>query len=346
LDDAYDVDSGNPAVIPVDTEGDGTPDYLDEDTDNDGIDDYIEGWDTNDDGTPETVATGSDTDGDGLDNAYDTVNNTTTVQDGTNNTTPQDYPDLNIPGGDRDWREYVAEPSMTLIKSAAFNDENGDGMAQVGETITYTFTVTNTGNVIIRGLTVDDAVVTVTGGPIDLDVGQTDSSTFTATYTLTQEDLDRGYVENQATVTGTAPNGDTVTAVSDAGTDADGNPIADPLNTETPDGEGLTDGDPANDPTVVKVLGIKINQVFTPNGDGINDTWVVNGITHFANRVEIYNRWGNLVYAADNYKNDWDGRANVSRVMNKGEYLPAGTYYYIIDLGEYGKFAGYLYLNK
>ena len=110
LDDAYDPDANGskPLTAPEDTDGDGTPDYLDEDSDNDGDSDALEGWDTDNDGVADTVPTGTDSDGDGLDDAYDTVDNSNTVNDGTNNTMPTTYPDLDSPGtGDRDWRDAV-----------------------------------------------------------------------------------------------------------------------------------------------------------------------------------------------------------------------------------------------
>jgi gliding motility-associated-like protein len=47
--------------------------------------------------------------------------------------------------------------------------------------------------------------------------------------------------------------------------------------------------------------------------------------------VQIYNRWGNLVYSNENYQNDWTGIANQGLVVY-GEELPAGTYFYIIQI--------------
>jgi gliding motility-associated-like protein len=65
---------------------------------------------------------------------------------------------------------------------------------------------------------------------------------------------------------------------------------------------------------------------FSNNGDGKNDTWVIDNIQQFPNCVvEVYNRWGELLFASTGYKTPWDGRF-------KGKDLPVGTYYYIIDL--------------
>lgn len=68
-----------------------------------------------------------------------------------------------------------------------------------------------------------------------------------------------------------------------------------------------------------------IMSLFTPNGDGYNDVWVVidpNLISPFS--VSVYNRYGNLVYSSDNYNNDWLGDYNDTD-------LPQATYYYIIE---------------
>ncbi|MCH7403936.1 DUF7507 domain-containing protein, partial [Belliella kenyensis] len=99
------------------------------------------------------------------------------------------------------------DAALTLLKSGTFVDSNGDGFAQVGETISYSFTVRNTGNVEITNLLITDPLVTVVGGPLaSLAPGAIDESTFTATYTITQADIDAGYVYNLATVTGQDPS--------------------------------------------------------------------------------------------------------------------------------------------
>ncbi|MFW0718228.1 DUF7507 domain-containing protein [Pedobacter sp. N23S346] len=121
-----------------------------------------------------------------------------------------------------------SSPAIRLIKTAAFADVNGDGRAQVGETINYTFKVENTGNVTVSGIRITDAKVTVIGGPITLTPGATDNTTFTAAYTVTQADVDAGRVDNLATGSGKDPKGNPVTDDSESG-----NP-ADPNNPTTP----------------------------------------------------------------------------------------------------------------
>jgi gliding motility-associated-like protein/uncharacterized repeat protein (TIGR01451 family) len=106
-------------------------------------------------------------------------------------------------------------PAIALIKVGVPADENGNGCADLGETIVYSFSVKNTGNVALTNITVTDPLVTVVGGPITLDSGAEDTTTFTAVYTITQDDVDAGFVENQAIADGTAPNGDMVSDQSD-----------------------------------------------------------------------------------------------------------------------------------
>lgn len=70
----------------------------------------------------------------------------------------------------------------------------------------------------------------------------------------------------------------------------------------------------------------KFPNAFTPNGDGVNDTWNLNGLQSFPQcTVFIYNRWGQLVFKSTGYSKPWDGTYN-----NKN--VPFGTYYYVIDL--------------
>ena len=78
--------------------------------------------------------------------------------------TPPVGPEVTDP--DTDIEPLPEAPGILLVKSGTFNDENSDGNADVGETISYAFTVTNTGNVTLTDVTVTDPLVTVIGGPI------------------------------------------------------------------------------------------------------------------------------------------------------------------------------------
>ena len=88
--------------------------------------------------------------------------------------------------------------------------------------------------------------------------------------------------------------------------------------------------------------------LLTPDGDGINDFLVLDAISLSPNnRLKIFNRWGRTVYEEDNYNNLFDGKANVSNVVNKNKRLPAGVYFYIINLFDI-EFVhqGFLYLKQ
>ena len=81
------------------------------------------------------------------------------------------------------------------------------------------------------------------------------------------------------------------------------------------------------DTVVVEVLvdyNFIVSNIMTPNGDGFNDIWYIDNIEFYPEcDVAIYNRYGNQLYTAMPYKNDWDGKYN-------GNDLPDGTYYYVL----------------
>lgn len=105
------------------------------------------------------------------------------------------------------------------------------------------------------------------------------------------------------------------------------NPVANPTNDITytltvTSNTGCT----ATTSIFVKVLKEPtVPNTFTPNGDGINDTWNIKYLDQYPNAiVEIFNRYGEKVYYSHNYPIPWDG-------TYKGTNLPAGTYYYVIN---------------
>jgi gliding motility-associated-like protein len=83
-------------------------------------------------------------------------------------------------------------------------------------------------------------------------------------------------------------------------------------------------------------------QAFTPNGDGINDNWIIPGVENYSNAlIKVYNRWGHEVFASKGYRNDWN--ATYKSNSNK---LPAGSYMYTIDLANgTAPIQGWLFIN-
>ena len=90
-----------------------------------------------------------------------------------------------------------------------------------------------------------------------------------------------------------------------------------------------------------------IPEGFSPNGDGINDLFVIRGIDNYpANTILIFNRWGDKVFEANPYQNKWDGRCTIGLSIG-GNDLPIGTYFYLLDLGDGSKvIKGTIYLNR
>ncbi len=137
------------------------------------------------------------------------------------------------------------------------------------------------------------------------------------------------------------------------------------------DGDGVTNGDeladgtdpydpcsldelsitlPVTDTTDCDVT-IDIPDGFSPNGDLVNDVFVIDNIEYYPkNHFTVLNRWGNIVYETDGYLNTWDGTSQANLKIG-GEDLPTGTYFYILDLGEDIEgmeryYKGFIFLNR
>ncbi len=108
------------------------------------------------------------------------------------------------------------------------------------------------------------------------------------------------------------------------------NPIAEPSVTtwftvQVTSPNGCVDVDSV---LVTVVPEVVIPTGFTPNGDGWNDAWVIDFIDLFPEcEVEIYNRWGDLLFRSVGYRESWEGKYN-------GDYVPVGTYYYVVKLND------------
>ena len=133
------------------------------------------------------------------------VANTATAQ-GTPPATPTNPSPAPVTGSDSTDTPLLSSPAITLDKTAAAPSAN-----VAGGTIAYSFLVTNTGNVTLTAVAVTDAKVGTVVCP-DTTLAPAAATTCTATYTLTQADVDAGTVHNSASVAGTPPTGAPVTA--------------------------------------------------------------------------------------------------------------------------------------
>ncbi len=109
------------------------------------------------------------------------------------------------------------------------------------------------------------------------------------------------------------------------------------------------DRDPSNnqDEAFVEISNcLSIPEGISPNSDGKNDFLVIPCIEDYSNNIiKIYNRYGTQVYQANDYINNWDGKANMG-VPNSSSLLPVGTYFYILKIEGFEKpLQGYVYLN-
>jgi gliding motility-associated-like protein len=149
-----------------------------------------------------------------------------------------------------------------------------------------------------------------------------------------------------------------------ADTDGDGN--LNYLSTDS-DGDGLTDTEESGLQDICSTVLADCNgngipdyidetnclievvfpEGFSPNGDGINEFWEIPNIEQYPdNEVVIYNRWGNVVYEAQPYKNDWSGESNKAGLVG-GKLLPEGTYFYVVRLKKDGESnLGYVYIKR
>ena len=138
--------------------------------------------------------------------------------------------------------------------------------------------------------------------------------------------------------------------------DCDGQGDGIPNGDETGDNNdnGIPDYLECNNADAAADDGLQIYDIMTPNGNGLNDVFVIRGIEKYPNNtVKIYNRWGVVVFetrgygVADNY---FRGISNGRVTITETEQLPVGTYYYVLtyvnDDGDEKQLAGPLYINR
>ena len=127
----------------------------------------------------------------------------------------------NVTDGDTANVSVSPQPSLRVVKTASVSDQNSSGKNDVGDIITYTIVVSNTGNLPLSNLSLVDALTDGNAGVLSLDstpgltstsVGSSSGTllvggrlTYTATYTIQQASAYTGNIINRATVTASSP---------------------------------------------------------------------------------------------------------------------------------------------
>lgn len=295
-----------------DTDKDGIPNYIDNDDDGDGLLTIIEDWNHN--GNPAD----DDTDLDGIPNYLDTDDDNDTILTITEDPNHNgNYLDDNTDNDDL----------INLLDS----DDDGDGIPTALETGDLN------GNNVPDYLeytqidAVNDKDSTGVDIPVDIDVLKNDIDVFgDENIGITTQPTNGSVSINQITgVITYYPN------VDFAGIDSFTYSICNIYN----------QCDHAIVTLNVDEI-IRPPQIFTPNGNGQNDLYVIKNIEKYSNaHLAVFNRWGNTVYNSQGYKNDWDGYSNVSLVIGK-QPLPVGTYFYILTYGAHRSLTGFIYLKR
>ncbi|PCE63616.1 hypothetical protein B7P33_15105 [Sediminicola luteus] len=330
----------------TDTDGDGVPDEIDIDDDNDGILDSVEDDNLDEDNDPLTNPLDMDGDGyaDHLDldadndgipdnveaqatfdylapsgtdanaNGLDDVYETSGSQGITpENTDGTDYPDYLDLDSDNDFVADHIEGHDYDANGLADTDFIGIDTDGDGLDDGYEGTDVNDGFDINDEINNPASNLPDTDGTEDVDYRDTDDDG-DGIDTREEDDNNDGNFAND---------------------DADGDGIPDYL-----------DPDP-------KDLDIEVFNVVTNNGDGVHDYFKIKNLERFPeNTVQIYNRWGVMVYEAQGYDNStiyFDGTSQNKNTIQEDNKLPVGTYFYILNYvrnGESKNKSGYLYLNR
>ncbi|WP_235855744.1 gliding motility-associated C-terminal domain-containing protein [Flagellimonas aequoris] len=317
----------------TDTDGDGTGDNVDDDDDGDGTldindafpKDPTEDTDTDGDGTGDNADTDDDNDGTPDNEDAFPLNpneDTDTDGDGIGNNTDDDIDGDGIPN-DQDVYPY-----------GEITDSDNDGVPDAEDAFPNNpnESVDNDGDGIGDNADDDDDN---DGTPDTEDAFPWDPS----------EDIDTdgdGIGNNADTDDdndGTPDNEDAFPQDAMEDSDNDGDGVGDNADDDD-DNDGVPDG--SDDFPTDSKPNIIPAQAFTPNGDGNNDTWIVPGIENYPNNVvKVFNRYGHEVYATQSYHNDWGGF-----YKSRNEKLPAGSYLYVIDLGDGSTpIQGWIFIN-
>uniref|UniRef100_UPI00374D0371 Ig-like domain-containing protein n=1 Tax=Spongiimicrobium salis TaxID=1667022 RepID=UPI00374D0371 len=320
-----DLDSDDDGIVDtledLNLDGDGDPSTDPTDSDGDGIPDYLD-IDSDDDGVPDNVEAQTTADyipPSGVDangNGLDDAYET----NGEVGIFPIDTDGDNLP-------DYLDEDSDNdgVPDNIEAHDHDHDGVPDV------TYIGSDKDN---DGL--DDGYEGDTS--IDIDVNDEIDDPF--------NDLPNTDEDEESDYRDTDDDDDGIETV-DEDSNGDGNFANDDVNSNgTPD-YLESDLDPNADE-------VEIFNVITPNGDGIHDVLTIRGLEDFPNNtINIYNRWGVLVYSTRAYNtqgNVFDGTSTGRVTVNRDNKLPVGTYFYILNYedatGTMKSLSGYIYINR
>jgi gliding motility-associated-like protein len=100
--------------------------------------------------------------------------------------------------------------------------------------------------------------------------------------------------------------------------------------------------------TLLVYQSLSIPNAFSPDNDGQNENWIIQGLGQFPNhQLSVYSRWETLVLKEAPYKNDWNGESRGSYSNSNEQNLPEGTYFYILELGNgQPPLKGFIYLKR
>jgi gliding motility-associated-like protein/uncharacterized repeat protein (TIGR01451 family) len=196
----------------------------------------------------------------------------------------------------------------------------------VGDTVTFTVTLSNIGPTQYQNVTVDEQIqsgfqflsATATNGTYNSTTGiwtiPVLNANEVAVLTITVKVLFSGDYDNVASIL-----------------------MANPDDPEDGNVAGIS----------LSPLCLYVFNEFTPNEDGSNDFFNIKCAEYYpSNTLDVFNRYGNLVYSIKGYKNNWKGIANVKGTFN-GTELASGTYYYVFDTGDSkGVKTGWLHIMR
>lgn len=247
------------------------------------------------------------------------------------------------------------DAKLGLAKKMQALTRNEDGSFN----ITYLFTLKNYGDYRINQLSLTDNLAqTFSGATVTVSALRTDGNLLAdnSFNGISQTNMlaSASYLEAKATQTVVLdlvvkPQQERGVYNNSASTSGLGEPGARRVSDVSTDGllpDPGDDGDPAAatpTPLILDNSELKVPGGFSPNGDGINDFFVIENAMGRTVNLEIYNRWGNRVHRAAEYNNTWSGKCTEG--VHIGEDLPVGTYYYIIKVGDFKK-AGYITINR